>query len=222
MNDGVTQKAGNIHEAIARVMEEIGYIQKGKSPTGGVTYTFLREDQIIESLRPILLRHGIITYPAEATESSSERYVTKNGGSMALVRIKIRWVWHHWPSGTQINVETISEAADSGDKASSKAHTIGLKYSLRQTLLIQTGDDPDNEANERASKTDAERIAKRSRMLADAKARLMAFQTAEEIQRFLEHPTIQRYQFLLSEVRIMASRRIRELAGEQLTPGELE
>jgi hypothetical protein len=40
-------------------------------------------------------------------------------------------------------VTAVGEGTDYGDKSCNKSMTVGLKYALRQTLLIETGDDPD-------------------------------------------------------------------------------
>ncbi len=47
-------------------------------------------------------------------------------------------------NGKSIQVTSIGEAADYGDKAANKAMTAAMKYNMRQTLIIETGDDPDN------------------------------------------------------------------------------
>src|SRR5262249_36903978 len=43
--------------------------------------------------------------------------------------------------------QVLGEASDAGDKAAPKALTGAYKYFLRQTFLIETGDDPDRYAS---------------------------------------------------------------------------
>ena len=45
---------------------------------------------------------------------------------------------------------------DTGDKDSNKAMTAAFKYALRQTLMIETGDDPDKTPNGEFERTEAE------------------------------------------------------------------
>jgi hypothetical protein len=54
----------------------------------------------------------------------------------------------HAPSGTCEECEVLGEASDAGDKAAPKAMTGAMKYFLRQSFLIETGDDPDRYASE--------------------------------------------------------------------------
>jgi hypothetical protein len=49
----------------------------------------------------------------------------------------------HAPSGESEDCQVLGEASDAGDKAAPKALTGAYKYFLRQTFLIETGDDPD-------------------------------------------------------------------------------
>ena len=51
-----------------------------------------------------------------------------------------------------IDVTAPGEGADSGDKSGNKANTCAYKYALRQTFVIETGDDPDEEASEKSQR----------------------------------------------------------------------
>jgi hypothetical protein len=62
---------------------------------------------------------------------------------MTNVAMTITYRWTHAPSGTYTMVSARSEGSDSGDKAINKAATGSYKYGLRQSLVIETGDDPD-------------------------------------------------------------------------------
>ena len=70
-------------------------------------------------------------------------FTSKNGALGINILAKFTWKWTHAVSETSIEVTTIGEAADYGDKAANKAMTAAMKYNMRQTLIIETGDDPD-------------------------------------------------------------------------------
>jgi hypothetical protein len=53
----------------------------------------------------------------------------------------------HASSGESEDCQVLGEASDAGDKAAPKALTGAYKYFLRQTFLIETGDDPDRYAS---------------------------------------------------------------------------
>lgn len=146
----------NIYQALAVVMSEVGYVQKTKST--GVNYTFASETAFIEALRPSFVTHGIVVHPLVVNELRTEVYQTSRGSSMNRTLVSMVYRFAHAPSGTYIDVAVTGEGADVGDKSANKALTGAYKYALRQTLLIETGDDPDKDASEQQERfTDADR-----------------------------------------------------------------
>ncbi len=80
----------------------------------------------------------------------------KNGSARRITSLVSVVRFTHVPTGTYIDVMAPGEGADAGDKSSPKAATGAYKYALRQTFLIETGDDPDKDASgpqEQAPKT---------------------------------------------------------------------
>ena len=132
-----------IHEAILEVMKEVGYVQKERSPK--LSYTFASESAFLQALRPSLIKYGIMAYVVDLREVRTETYTTKNGTSMnrTITHGIVRFV--HAKSGTFVDAHATGEGADVGDKSASKAMTGLQKYALRQTFLIETGDDPDRQ-----------------------------------------------------------------------------
>ncbi|MBZ9674535.1 ERF family protein [Mesorhizobium sp. ES1-1] len=127
--------------ALNAAYKECGYVQKaGKNKEQG--YKFAGEADFIEAVRPVLLKHGIVVYPSGYSLIKGEDYLTKSGSRMNRIVAEYRFTFAHI-SGESIQVVAVGEGADTSDKASPKAATIALKYALRQTLLIETGDDPD-------------------------------------------------------------------------------
>ena len=141
----------NIHEAIIGVMGEVGYMQKQTSDK--LPYTFAGEAALIKKLRPAMIDHGIYAFVKDV-QASREQFTTKlyadgKGGTLmniTLLRGTVRFT--HAPSNTHIDVAAMGEGADVGDKSANKAATGLLKYALRQTFLIETGDDPDEHNSE--------------------------------------------------------------------------
>ena len=131
----------NIYEAIHAVMQEVGYVQKERKP--GLNYTYAGEAALIAALRPVMVEHGIIMYVKNVARKDSGSYTTAKGSVMISTSLNLVVVFHHVGSGTEIKVEAAGEGADTGDKSSNKAMTGAYKYALRQTFLIETGDDPD-------------------------------------------------------------------------------
>jgi hypothetical protein len=131
----------NIHTAISKVMEDVGYVKKTKG--ANLNYTFAGEAALISALRPAMVENGIYMHVLKVEETRRESYTTKNGTAMVntVVSAMVRFV--HAPSGSFIDVAALGEGSDAGDKSANKAMTGLYKYALRQTFCIETGDDPD-------------------------------------------------------------------------------
>jgi len=142
----MTEGAKDVNQAIVNVMRQVGYVQKEK--TKGLMYSFASEAALIAAIRPAMLAEGLFCFVLDLLDVKRETYATKSGTNMisTLTHGVVRFM--HAPSGTFIDVQATGEGADAGDKSANKAATGLLKYALRQTFLIETGDDPDKEAAE--------------------------------------------------------------------------
>lgn len=136
-------EAKNIHEAINEVMQEVGYVQKGKPQGSQLNYTYAGERALIQALRPSMVSHGIYMYVKQVKDVKREQYTTAKGTQMTNSTITAVVSFVHAPSNTYIDAESTGEGSDSGDKSQNKAMTGLYKYALRQTFCIETGDDPD-------------------------------------------------------------------------------
>ncbi len=131
----------DIYQALNAVMGQVGYVQK--TDGGGLRYSFVGEAELIKAIRPAFVEHGIVVHPSTMTNVITDSYTTKNGAVMNRTIASMVYRFAHAPSGTFIDVAVNGEGADGGDKSSNKALTGAFKYALRQTLMIETGDDPD-------------------------------------------------------------------------------
>lgn len=139
----------NIDQAILEVYNKVGYVQKqGRMQGGGANYTFAGERDFIEVIRPAMVEAGITMRLAELTHRERGTYVTAKGSPMNTTYIEGIVRFTHAPSGTHIDCMAAGEGSDSGDKSSPKSLTGLIKYALRQTFLIETGDDPDNHSSD--------------------------------------------------------------------------
>lgn len=134
-------EVNNIHTAINAIMKEVGYVQKTK--VTGLNYTFAGESALIQALRPSMVEHGVYVYVARVFDVKRENYTTAKGTQMVNTCVTGVVAFVHAPSNTQIEVTSMGEGSDSGDKSQNKAMTGLYKYALRQTFCIETGDDPD-------------------------------------------------------------------------------
>jgi len=137
----MSEQPKNIHEAILAVMSQVGYVQKQKA--SGLSYTFAGEAALIAALRPWLVEYGIYMSVIEIKDIAQIQYTTKSGASMFKTQLTAVVRFTHAPSMTLIDVMATGEGGDNGDKGFNKALTGAYKYAIRETFMIETGDDPD-------------------------------------------------------------------------------
>ena len=143
------ETAPTVVQALASVMEDVQAIGKEQRNTTQ-NYSFRGIDAVINAVGPALRAHGVIAVPVYA-EQASDYYDTKSGTRMRSVTLTVTWRFYG-PAGDFIECMTIGEAADAGDKAMPKAHSVAYRILLLQALCIPTDDpDPDAESHERVT-----------------------------------------------------------------------
>lgn len=135
----------NINEAMLAIYKGVGYVQKTTSPN--LSYKFASETGFIQEIRPAMIENGVTVAVTKMDNLTQEAYTTKNGALMMRSTVHGIVTFAH-VSGTSISVEAYGEGSDSGDKSVNKSMTDLYKYALRQTFMIETGDDPDRDASE--------------------------------------------------------------------------
>ncbi|SIL73716.1 Bacteriophage protein [Mycobacteroides abscessus subsp. abscessus] len=146
-----------VFEAWSRVMEDVRSIAK-ESRNAQQGFNFRGIDAVMDAVGPSLRKHGVTVIPI-AIEHEAERYETAKGGKMVNRLAKMQFTVFG-PRGDHFGGVTYGEAADSGDKAMTKAESVALRTFLLQALMIPTGDpDPDAESHERAPSRPAAKAA---------------------------------------------------------------
>jgi hypothetical protein len=138
----------SIYELLAKAAEEVGAIGKNKRMEAGpAKYDYRSVDDVIAAVHPIFARLGIVMAPNVVHLVFGEM-PTRNGGSMRLCTMQV--CFSFWaPDGSLVEVTTVGEATDTGDKSANKAHTAALKVALCQLLLIPfDSQDPDDVRHE--------------------------------------------------------------------------
>lgn len=166
-----------VYEAWGRVMDEVRSIGK-ESRNAQQGFNFRGIDAVMDAVGPVLRKHGVTVVPI-AIEHEAERYETAKGGKMVNRIAKVQFTVFG-PRGDHFGGVTYGEAADSGDKAMTKAESVALRTFLLQALMIPTGDpDPDAESHERATSA---RPAAKSAAPAKAKAPSAADKARDDLR----------------------------------------
>lgn len=112
-------------------------------------FNFRGIDAVMNAVGPAFRAHGVVCVPIEAGYDA-EHYETSKKTQMRGITVRIKWRFYG-PDGSYIDAESLGEAADAGDKAISKAHSVAYRTVLLQALCIPTGDeDPDSQSHQRA------------------------------------------------------------------------
>lgn len=130
--------------AILRVMHKVGYVQKS-GENEFHHYKYATESDTIAALRPVMLDEGLILMP-----SMMHSPVLDQHGN---THIMMSYTLYHVPTGERMVINVPGSGNDRsskgtvGDKGVYKAMTGALKYALRQTFMLETGEDPERGNN---------------------------------------------------------------------------
>ena len=132
-----------IFKKIIEVMADINAIGKDRrNQTQNFQYRGI--DDVMNELHSVLAKCGVFVVPQVLDEARTTGK-TKSGGDMFYTRLKIKFTFYA-EDGSFIESVVIGEAMDTGDKASNKALSVGLKYALLQVFCIPTEDEKDPDA----------------------------------------------------------------------------
>ena len=130
------EKQNNIFQRILGVMSELSYIQKGPKTVNG-QYRYASHDQVTAALHPFLVKYGIVCVPT-VEESIQECNRT-------MIKLVTCFVNVDNPSD-QFSMRSIGFGIDAGDKGPGKAISYAFKMACLKVFCLETGEDPDNEA----------------------------------------------------------------------------
>ena len=132
-----------IYHKIIEVMADINAIGKDRR-NQQQGFQFRGIDDVMNELHSSLAKCGVFVLP-KVLEETRTTGKTSRGGDMFYTRLKINFGFYA-EDGSHVDAVVIGEAMDTGDKASNKALSIGLKYAMLQVFCIPTEDEKDPDA----------------------------------------------------------------------------
>ena len=132
-----------IFKKIIEVMADINAIGKDRR-NQQQGFQFRGIDDVMNELHSSLAKCGVFVLP-KVLEETRTTGKTSRGGDMFYTRLKINFGFYA-EDGSHVDAVVIGEAMDTGDKASNKALSIGLKYAMLQVFCIPTEDEKDPDA----------------------------------------------------------------------------
>lgn len=147
-----------IYKSIIDVMKKINAIGKDSyNKTQDFKYRGI--DDVMNELHGALSECGVFVVP-EVLEENRSTGKSRSGGDLFYTRQKIRFTFYA-ADGSSVSAVVIGEAMDSGDKASNKALSIGLKYAMLQVFCIPTEDEKDPDAQSPEPKVETMKTEKK-------------------------------------------------------------
>lgn len=143
---------------IGQAMQMIGAIGKdSRNQQQGFAYRGI--DAVMNALNPVMSKLGLFVCP-EVLEQTREERVNAKGTTLLYSILKIKYTMYA-PDGSNVSCVVIGEGMDTGDKASNKAMSVGMKYAAFQLLMIPTEEmvDPDSECHEVKPKKETKKDA---------------------------------------------------------------
>ena len=139
-----------IYGLIGQAMRKVGAIGKDSFNTQQ-KYKFRGIDAVYNALNPVMSELGLFICP-EILDHRREERQNANGTVLKYSILTIKYTMYA-PDGSNVSCVVVGEGMDSGDKASNKAMSVGMKYAMFQMFMIPTEEmvDPDQETHEVAS-----------------------------------------------------------------------
>lgn len=127
-----------IHQAMLAVMRDAAEVGIGKDDVNqGQKYHYRGIDRAMNTMVGILIRHQVLVLPSYETITDKDM-PTRSGGSMEYVKVRGQFKFMSAEDGSAVDTVFFGEAADAGDKATTKAQSVAFRTALFQTFVIPT------------------------------------------------------------------------------------
>lgn len=136
-------------KAVCAVMAEVSNVKEtGKNQFH--KYAYASDEDLLRALQPAMARNGLCLLPVAARASTVEHTPDHKGKAQWRTDLSMQYRLYH-VSGEYLDLQMVGCGLDGEDKGAYKALTGALKYVMRQTFLVPTGDDPEKDREDRGS-----------------------------------------------------------------------
>ena len=151
-----TKAAGghpNLPQRLLAIMGELTHIEKSGKTTSGAIFEYVRHDDVMRAVQPLLVKHGVLFFPTTVGEPKRDDLPpTKSGQARYLTTLGVQFVFINADDPTDTLASTIfGEGEDGSDKGIGKAYSYAVKVALQKALCLPAGDEADNEHGEQES-----------------------------------------------------------------------
>ncbi len=179
---------------LAAIMGEINRVAKRGRNTFH-KYDYVMEADLADEIRPLLAKYRIAIYPSAESYEQIINPVPEGGKDQGPISL----VWMSFKikcadSGEEQVVRFPGMGQDKGDKGIYKAITGATKYWMYKTFLVSTGDDPENDEEQKPVKggkqspqtQQQEQVLKDWNKFEQDSVRMKSMTTAQELESFLK------------------------------------
>ncbi len=142
----------NIYQRLRLCMCEVQYVQKTRSK--GIPFSFASHDDVTALCRPAFIRHGVFVSATVVGWSGSTAAVKNKQGDEKIqhtveIDLEVSFINVDDPKDRH-TVKSLGYGIDHADKGPGKGISYAFKYAMLKVLLLETGDDPERDKNNRA------------------------------------------------------------------------
>jgi hypothetical protein len=127
---------------IPTISSKIGTIAKTRDNVGQ-KYKFRGIDDVFLAVNPIFIEYGVVCIP-KVLNALREQHTSSTGKMLLYTFLTVQFTFYA-PDGSSIEVITVGEGMDSGDKSAYKALSGAMKYAILQLFCIPTEEPKDPE-----------------------------------------------------------------------------
>lgn len=140
--------SNTIYSRMNNLLKDLGAVDKN-SRNSAQGFNFRGIDDMLNNFKPLFARHGIVmTVDTLRFDVQLKDVIRKNNsaGVDKHVSLLLKYTFSSIDDGSSVSTTVPAEGLDSGDKATAKALSMGLKYALIQTFTVPTQDIVDGDS----------------------------------------------------------------------------
>lgn len=135
-----------IYKKINEIMKKVEFVTKdGQLGYGQNTFRIVTHDKVLSVVRQHFVDEGVIVVPHQVDKGISVEGTTKNGGKKIRMEALYDVSFIDVDDGSEIVIRAEAHAEDNSDKGANKCLTYAVKNALLKVLMLQTGDDINQE-----------------------------------------------------------------------------
>ena len=163
----------NIYQRLHAVMQEVNYVQKDATVSGGGSYKAVTHDQVTAHVRSHFVKHGIVLIP-RLTSGAVVDTGRKTSSGNPIIRYEglydVSFVNMDDPSDVCL-IPVSAHAEDQGDKAPGKALSYATKYAILKALMLETGESDESRTAEKPQPLSEDEFDGLKKRLGEAKTK---------------------------------------------------